>query len=946
MSAARGGLEPLVLPFLAPRLFWQQQQRHRSAPSSLVAPSPAAVPRSRAARRTASTQAQVRQQPPRAADVDWAHDSSRWERFGPLQHQPVASTSAVRIDATPAAPSTPSSFSASAPPAPPLACLADDSILNQQAIDALVAELEPALERLRAAYLASPSSSSSPLSLVRSTLSAALEHVAAPSEEPRAKNDHQSPPIPPPLIRLDPQPHAGPNSRLWTPFLLQALFLGASALGLLARRKVNQHVSGGVGDGGLASERGGRGMRKAQRARQEAEDRIDQVQALNLLIVALGRPDFSTGTVSSTSTRNEHTPAPTPGERWHDELAAAKNLAGLLHRVERDRLPFDHFTVLAALRAVATAGLRDESVEHRRAIGLWAWRAAQPTDGSASNPRSDLSSTEDVGAAGKAAITRAFLSLLYPSFEASHRHFFPRSASSHLTDRHILNSLSEQILLAPASSPRTTRTDHPNPNPNPVLVRELAETAWRARRVDILGRIAIAATQDEVYASVRLLAASRALELLAMDAQRRRKAEMVLPWAAAFVDSVKVALAVAVDNSDLRLLPAELELVRTGLSCLTRDRAFALNRPLAPFIAETCLALLRTPILATQLVVADKKKSANLVECSMRYLVRSRHPRLAEEVFAAIPQDFVSLRHYRILLSSDHAPLSKRAWTSLLEHPTLRPDAATIRAALVPTAQSSDRTALSRALRLFRRLEKPTSSGWNLLLSVVSRHGSDRLLTRVRREMAASGAGADRYTAAALVSRDMIKTDVQKRTVLDQHAPELDSDSLRATRRAVEQLRRVSGTAQIRRVRLAAREWDAKSSSSSSSSVLSRRPNEQAEDILPNLLLKNAARWPKEYGVEKLVLLAKAQLGVDLQEGPAPTPGNNNLREARNVPAAVPTWRHFEQVRRPAFRTLAKALEKRGRADLASKLRRIMREEEARVQRQERRARRESAVHL
>lgn len=683
-------------------------------------------------------------------------------------------------------------------------------------------------------------------------------------------------------------------------------------------------------------------MRKAQRARQEAEDRIDQVQALNLLVVALGQPDLSTVSVSSTAGK-EHAPAPAPGERWNDELAAAKNLAGLLHRVERDRLPFDHFTVLAALRVVAAAGLRDESVEHRRAIGLWAWRAAQPTEDSASKPRPDLSSPDD---AGKAAITRAFLSLLYPSFEASRRHFFPRSTSSPLTDRHILNSLSERILLAlaPASAPGTSR-----PDPNPVLVRELAETAWRARRVDILGRIATA-TQGEVDASVRLLAASRALEVLAMDAQRRRKAEIVLPWAAEFVDSVKALVAAATNNNndkDARgpLLPADLESVRAGLSCLTRDRAFAINRPLAPFVAETCLALLRNPILATQLLVADAdKKSANLVERSMRYLVRSRHPRLAEEVFAAIPQDLVSLQHYRILLSSDHAPLSKRAWTSLIGHPTLQPDAATVRAALVPTAQSPDRTALSRAFRLFRRLEKPTSRDWNLLLSVASRHGSDRLLNRVRREMAASGVGADRYAAAALVSRDMCKTDAQKRLVLDK-APDLDTDSsLRATRRAVEQLRRVSGSAQIRRVRLAAREWDAKSSSSS---VLSRRQVKQ-EDILPNLLLKNTARWPKEYGVKKLVLLAKAQLGVDLQAGAAPTTdnGNVNLHVARNVPPAVPTWRHFEQVRRPAFRTLAKALEKRGRADLASELRRAMREEEARVQRQERRARRDPAVHL
>ncbi|KAG0657454.1 hypothetical protein C6P46_006530 [Rhodotorula mucilaginosa] len=943
MSAARGGLEPLVLPFLAPRLFRQQQQRHRTAPSSLVASStcssPAAVPRTRATRRTASTQAQLKQPPPRAAGVDWTRDSSRWERFGPLQHEPVASTSAVRLDAAPSpAPS------ASASPPPPL-CLSDDSLSNQQAIDALVAELEPALERLRAAYLASPSSStSSPLQLVRSTLSAAaaLEHVATATHDHHHHHHHhqKTPPIPPPLIRLDPQPHAGPNSRLWTPFLLQALFLGASALGLLARRKVNQHVGGGSGDGGgLATERrGGGGMRKAQRARQEAEDRIDQVQALNLLVVALGQPDPWTVSLSSTAGK-EHAPTPAPRERWHDELAAAKNLAGLLHRVERDRLPFDHFTVLAALRVVATAGLRDGSVEHRRAIGLWAWRAAQPTEDAASKPRPDLSSADD---AGKAAITRAFLSLLYPSFEASRRHFFPRSTSSPLTDRHILNSLSERIL--PTPTPGTSR-----PDPNPVLVRELAETAWRARRVDILGRIAIAATQDEVYASVRLLATSRALKVLAMDAQRRRKAEIVLPWAAAFVDSVKAAVAVAVDDSDRRLLPADLESVRAGLSCLTRDRAFAINRPLAPFIAETCLALLRNPIIATLLLFADAdKKSANLVERSMRYLVRSRHPRLAEEVFAAIPQDLVSLQHYRILLSSDHAPLSTRTWTSLIDHPTLQPDAATVRAALVPVAQSPDRTALSRAFRLFRRLEKPTSRDWNLLLSVASRHGSDRLLNRVRREMAASGVGADRYAAAALVSRDMTKTDKQKRTVLDQHALASDSDSLRATRRAVEQLRRVSGTAQIRRVRLAAREWDQVAAARKPSSVLSRRPNEQAEDILPNLLLKNAARWPKEYGVKKLVLLAKAQLGVDLQAGAAPTTDNDNvnLHEARNVPPAVPTWRHFEQVRRPAFRTLAKALEKRGRADLAAKLRKLMREEEARVQRQERRTRRESAVHL
>lgn len=93
MSAARGGLEPLVLPFLAPRLLWQQCRAASSlVASTCTASSPAAVPRTRAAaRRTAATQAQVKHR----GDVDWTHDSSRWERFGPLQQQqqPVASTS-------------------------------------------------------------------------------------------------------------------------------------------------------------------------------------------------------------------------------------------------------------------------------------------------------------------------------------------------------------------------------------------------------------------------------------------------------------------------------------------------------------------------------------------------------------------------------------------------------------------------------------------------------------------------------------------------------------------------------------------------------------------------------------------------------------------------------------------------------------------------------------
>ncbi|GAA5864973.1 hypothetical protein JCM3774_003926 [Rhodotorula dairenensis] len=930
------GLEPLVLPFLAPRVLAASSS---AAPAVLAARTASPAPRPRT-RRAASTQAQAQAKLDEHAR-DWpAHAPSwsetRWRDANPPQ--PEASTSAVRLDAIelrhgpsspaiPPSPPRPRSQIPSPSPPPPLYPGSDDTA-NSQTIDALVAELAPALDRLRSAYLASPAAS--PLQLVRSSL-AALEPssaaAAAPADSRGTHNkDQKVPPVPPPVIKLDPQPGTGPHGRLWTPFLLHALFLGASALGLLARRKVSHSFVGGE-DGVASSSKRGVATRAAQKARQEAEDRIDQVQALNLLVVALGQP-FVSPPGSFPKDAAASAKEPVPEERWAGDLEAAKNLAGLLHRVERERIPYDHFTVLAALRVAAGGG--DGTSEWRRSIGLWAWRAAEApspaTEPSSTSAATLLASNTSAGAF----ITHAFLSLLYPSFEASRRHFFPRTAtiSSTLTDRQILNSLAERI-LDPASLAQ---------NASPDLVRALAETAFRARRVDLLGRIAVCGRRAD-DASLRLWTTTRALELLTMDAQRRRDADLVVPSAAAFCDSVKASAREGADN----WTSADLELLRQGLTCLTRPAGgggFAINRPLEPFIAEVCLALLRNRDLAA----GTASRVPDVVERVLRYLVRSRNPRLAEAVFDAIPRRLVSLKHYRVLLASDHAPLAHRAWTSLLAHPTLRPDAATVRAALIPVAQSRERTAPTRAFRLFRRLEHPTTRDWNLLLAAVARHGSDRLVTRVRREMAAAGAVADRQTAAVLVAREMTRTDAQQRVEFDRLH---DTDSLRAQRRVVEQPRRVSGAAQIRRVRLAAREWEqhipsglgtSSSSSSSSSLVLGERGR---EEIVPNLLLKNAARWPKEYSVDKLVRLAKAQLGVDLAG--AATPGPDHVAAAAPKPAAnpsIPTQRHFEQVRRPAFRTLAKALEQRRRADLASTLRRHMREEEARVRSLERRARR------
>ncbi|POY73194.1 hypothetical protein BMF94_3527 [Rhodotorula taiwanensis] len=871
----RPRLDSLVLPFLAPRLLVQS-----TAPPTLA--------KSRQSTRTASTQAQTKKAA--APEEAWIHGTSWHERWNERE-QPVASTSAVRLDAVlvrsrqsgskaRTAPSPALSAAAPAAAIPPLCPSLDDA--QSQTVKALVAELEPVLARLRSAYLASPTST--PLELVKSTLAAIQS-----SSDPRARHSHV-PPIPPPLIRLDPEPHAGPKSRLWTPFVLQALFLGASALGLLARRKVAHNTLGEDGHpaANAAGGTGGRATRAAQKARQAAEDRIDEVQALNLLVVALAQPGgILVPERSSRSTGQD------PRRKWRDELDAVKGLAALLQQVEAARLPYDRATVLVCLHSVSHNGTDQpdmpiEAVEARRKVGLWAWRARR---GLTSADRTVVDK-EQQDADG--AITRSFLAVLYPTFQAADRHFFPKSPSSTITDRTILNALADEI-LAPEQSASTS------------LLRALAETAWRARRVDILGRIATrtaAPVSSPAELSLTLFSTARALEILAMDVRRRREADLVLPWAIAFRDAVVRV----VRERQAPVGRTDLGDIRAGLECLLNERSFAINRPLEPVIRDTCLGLLDDH--ATTAGLAERRLIARV----MRRLVASRHPVCAVRILNAIPAHLITLKHYRPLLASSHLPSAMRAWTSLRVHERLRPDAACVRAVLASLAKAPERVSLSFAFRLFRRLVEPTTRDWNLLLRIVARNGSDKLLQRVTREMQDAGRQADSRTAAVFVSREMTRMDTQRRSAPTKHD---------GPRLVVEQPRRVSGSAQVRKVRRAAREWDSKLGSDTPS------PN-APHDILPNLLLKNAVRWPRDYDVPKLVVLTRSRLGVDLDQADSTLsagPLYSGDREAGTHTGAR-ARSYFEQVRRPAFRTLSKGFEQRGRADLARRLRAALKQEE------------------
>ncbi|GAA5999760.1 uncharacterized protein JCM10292_003735 [Rhodotorula paludigena] len=769
---------------------------------------------------------------------------------------PVASTSAVRLDSP--------SQQHSAHPIPALNDHAASCASRHAARDAAV-DLPAVLARVRSAYLAAPASS--PLDIIRRARASYADDESA-----------RQPPTPPPPIVLDPQPHSS-RQGLLTPFLLQALFLGASALGLFARRK---------------------------RERQEAEDRVDELQALDLLVAAFAVPEASEPRSSQSS------------ERGHAREERCWPLAQLLRKIEATQAPVSRQTVASVLHFVgpaaphpASATAKDASAPSRYSLarpvlGLWAWNAFSRLP---SNPSSDP--PDD-------AFLTAFLHLLYPSGRrVEHRHLFSSELDS-TTDRSVLNAISTRLFPPSSSSPVSLG-----------LLRAFARAAIRARRLDHLESVFRACRGLD--SALRLLVAARGLEIISKDAHRRHHAAYTVRWAHHLVQAVRAIP---------ELGREDIAVAGGAISRLVSD--FSIDRSLDPFIASALRALLRHEQAAA--VVLEMP----LVERVLRHLLHNpRHPssQLALAVFDTIPPQLVTLAHYDTLLSSPFAPLVQAVWESLVAHKTLRPSAASVTLYLRPLAgRSAPPNALELTYSALQQLNhaglSKTREMWHLVLRIAARRATDPAWLRLRHRMKREGFAPDHETAAIVVSRELVRRDVQlKRRVT------LDTRTGERVETVVESPRWRSGRTMVRRVREDARVW------SERMRTLEQREGGEAlreqVDVLPNLLVQGVAQATREYDLATVVKIVHARLGVDL--GPlvdTPAEANVDLQaQLEKVKVEVPPpsmlkHREFARLRAPAYRISMSGLERRGRQDLAQVLEHLMRDEEALVGKTERDRRR------
>ena len=370
------------------------------------------------------------------------------------------------------------------------------------------------------------------------------------------------------------------------------MILGASALGLLTRRKVR------TGEGNsLEAER-----RRRKTAKQEAEDRIDEIHALNLLISAHAIPE-----------------AYNVDERvsidWRNKML--KPLLNLVTRAIETDQPLNRLGIASILHFVTPDPPIIETLKQTQPLllaqALEAYRALPPLV-DPSTPESQLDNFT----------LSSFLSIIYPRPAK----VSPSPADLAVLDRTILNTLSTRILSSPSDFP-------------PKLLFELGKAAARAKRVDIFEEIL--GLSDLLSPQLQLELAVNGLDLVASQQQSRNDREKVLPLAELFTSTVEEMK--TFDKEEVAQLDRGIYLLRT---------AFSIDQPLEPFIYRSILST-----LSSDSSLLKNKKYRTLLVDVLRHLVKSRNPTLARRIISSIPSPQLRLSHLVPLLSSSHPSASQ-----------------------------------------------------------------------------------------------------------------------------------------------------------------------------------------------------------------------------------------------------------------------------------------------
>ncbi|GAA5851986.1 hypothetical protein JCM5353_005264 [Sporobolomyces roseus] len=756
---------------------------------------------------------------------------------------PIASTSAVRLDSPirplpldPLSPAIPSSHSTPPP------VVADEA-------ERTLADLPSILKQLKSLSLDNPDQT--PSQIISKARSIVFD-----------QDPNQIPPIPPPPIVLHPQPFS--DSRFFTPFLLQAIILGASALGLFARRKVRS-AEGRMGE---------KDRLVSKTARQEAEERVDGVQALNLLISAHAVPEALELEESQLKV-------------WRQE--ALRPLVKIVSQAIKSEQPSNRLGVASLLHFISSTpsplqatSFKQEARSLLLQHALTAYQALPNPNSSSPDFPLDLS------------ILSSLLSLASSSKSRS-----PTSDDTHV-DQSILDTLTSRILSSPNDYPAE-------------LLHQLGRTAARAKRLDIV--TSILSLSSSLPPTLRLDLALTALDLAASRQEWRNDRNSVGPLAEAFTTSVERLG--EMDKAGIERLDRGIYSLRT---------AFSIDRPLEPFITRATLST-----LSRSSHLSEEKKYRSILLDVLRHLTKSRNPNLARQVFSAIPSEHLRLSYFLPLLSSSHASTSQSTWDLLLSHPSLPLTSAAVSARFTSLShRSASPSNLDTARRDFQFIKErgftPSIEIWNRMLHVTVRFGGDRAVENTLAAMVKAGIEQNEFTWTILLQREMIRQDEQVRTRRRGDTGREESERVK---------RRGGGLAQMRKIKEAIREGRAKGEPPSQ--TIDITPNLLLKNFTRWTVecdTKRLLQLTKVVIGVALVDDSASPLNWPNSTPSRPLPSlTPTTQHAVSSSVLDLSKEEYDKLRVPAFRTLISAFERRGRNDLAKELRRIFREEREEVER-------------
>lgn len=719
----------------------------------------------------------------------------------------------------------------------------------------------PLLDTLRSAHSANPLASPSEL-------------VANVQEQQSSSSSHSSgTPTPPPLAAYAPDPSRRSDSHMLAAFLLQAIFLGASGLGLLARAKVKskERVE-------LLKQEEAHAEDARQRRERDCSRGARDVVALNLLASAYAEKAFL-----------EHANARAVARQLLDK-GKDPMAAGLKQVLSRfggsNECEPNHWTVAAVL-AFTSQSSTPSGVTKR--LNIWAWNvfhriAASPTP----SPFHNI-------------ILRTFGQLVLNTV--------PQFPSSDVN--RVLSQLAPQLLTLARDEADSSCLG---------LLTSLGDYALAHRRSDVLIRLLQSCSPLPPRARFSLCA--RILEELAADELWREKELVAIP---------RLARLMVDTSAEMTLQQPDVAIVERVVKLLMDDlrHEVAMESEAADLVRAALQASLDfTP---------------GFLPGHLRQLIDARQPRLALQVFRSLPKGSHTIDHFHPLLRSHHGPTSQFIWDLQLEAAKSRPD-------LAPTFESfshrltshghkdnNDLSAAYRDLCLATWMGVPrTRKMWNKLLKIVIQCGSDLSLRRQVAKMRRSGIGWDDATRNILLMRRMTGEPALDRMALRQAgitrhgAADNGTDGSEAVNdddNDAETVRSVKGRRQMERVRDNLKHlerqllhWSAYDEGGTapppdSDPVSTSRPVDLREDIL----LKNLTRWPREVNSRMVAQLAERTLGVDISHAlmdgttsPRREPASLLLPPPTTSGRSTHDMEHFRRVRRPAYKTLLKALRNRG----------------------------------